>query len=99
MNTRVCLVSPKPPMLQRARRLKLDVVCVYTPEEFRNLPDDAVHDEITDWSGGLGDDGAHRLDPDVQRGDALRAGLRRVGRGATLRDSRSGTSGEVPVRV
>src|SRR5690606_9589262 len=46
MNTRVCLVSPKPPMLQRARRLKLDVVCVYTPEEFRKLPADAVHDEI-----------------------------------------------------
>lgn len=46
MNTRVCLVSPKPPMLQRARRLKLDVVCVYTPEEFRKLPVDAVHDEI-----------------------------------------------------
>lgn len=46
MNTRVCLVSPKPPMLQRARQLGLDAVCVYTPEEFRKLPDDAVQDEL-----------------------------------------------------
>ncbi|WP_327111068.1 ATP-grasp domain-containing protein [Streptomyces sp. NBC_01341] len=46
MNMRVCLVSPKPPMLQRARGLKLDVVCVYTPEEFRKLPADALVAEI-----------------------------------------------------
>ncbi|WP_338930421.1 ATP-grasp domain-containing protein [Streptomyces netropsis] len=45
MTQRVCLVSPKPPILQRARQLKLDVVCVYTPEEFRTLPLDALEGE------------------------------------------------------
>ncbi|WP_051753643.1 ATP-grasp domain-containing protein [Streptomyces achromogenes] len=45
MTKRVCLVSPKPPMLQRARQQKLDVVCVYTPEEFRTVPPSALEDE------------------------------------------------------
>ncbi|MEU8921527.1 ATP-grasp domain-containing protein [Kitasatospora sp. NPDC048545] len=45
MTKRVCLVSPKPPIIQRARQLKLDVVCVYTPEEFRTVPVDAVEGE------------------------------------------------------
>lgn len=46
MNKRVCLVSPKPPMLERARRLKLQAVCVWTPEEFHKIPQGVLGDEI-----------------------------------------------------
>ncbi|MGW6916407.1 ATP-grasp domain-containing protein [Kitasatospora sp. NPDC054939] len=45
MTKRVCLVSPKPPILERARRLELRAVCVYTPEEFHKIPEDALDGE------------------------------------------------------
>ncbi|MBD0694817.1 ATP-grasp domain-containing protein [Streptomyces sp. CBMA123] len=45
MTKRVCLVSPKPPIIQRARQLELDVVCVYTPEEFHTVSPSAIEGE------------------------------------------------------
>ncbi|MEV4641944.1 ATP-grasp domain-containing protein [Actinoplanes sp. NPDC049548] len=47
MDKRVCLISPKPPMLERTRRLGLDAVCVFTPEEIRKLPADACPDMVS----------------------------------------------------
>ncbi|MGC4805007.1 ATP-grasp domain-containing protein [Micromonospora sp. DT233] len=47
MRKRVCLISPKPPMLERARRLGLDAVGVFTPQEIRKLPVDAAQDVLS----------------------------------------------------
>ncbi|WP_020493613.1 ATP-grasp domain-containing protein [Salinispora mooreana] len=47
MRKRVCLISPKPPVLERAQRLGLDAVCVFTPEEFRKLPADVCRDLVS----------------------------------------------------
>lgn len=47
MRKRVCLISPKPPMLDRARRLGLDAVGVFTPQEIRKLPIDATQDVLS----------------------------------------------------
>jgi hypothetical protein len=43
----VCLVSPKRPLLERARKLNLDIVCFYTLEELRKLAADVSHQRTT----------------------------------------------------
>ncbi len=46
MPKRVCLVSPRSHLLDAARRLGLDAVCVFTPKEIRTIPADTIGDFV-----------------------------------------------------